>query len=468
MGLTRLSSEVMKSLLIVTILYLLNLPQLLAQNNQLRGWKAGVAKVVITPQQPLWMAGYAMRNKPSEGIIHDLKAKAIYLEDSCGEKALLVTADILGFSKVVSDRIRDTLKSKMGLSKAQILLNSSHTHSGPVLSEALTTIYPMNSDQLKNVEHYTEWLIKQIVNLAIEAKLNIEPVKLYSKNGVVRFQVNRRNNQESSLLKLSELKGPNDFAVPVIKIADAKGVIKAIVFGYACHPTVLNGYQWSGDYPGFAQIELEKIYPGTLALFMQGAGADQNPMPRKTLSLAMQYGKELAVAVERVINENMDELEPKLATCYTEIDLPFQKLYSIKQLEKTTKSTVFYENKWAYQMLDKINKKESISTLYPYPLQAWRLGNQLLISLGGEVLIDYSIQFKRIFGESVFVLGYSNDVMGYIPSELVLHEGGYEGYSSFMVYDLPAPWKSGIEKRIIDGMILLERNLVFNSSNTSK
>ena len=120
MGLTRLSSEVMKSLLIVTILYLLNLPQLLAQNNQLRGWKAGVAKVVITPQQPLWMAGYAMRNKPSEGIIHDLKAKAIYLEDSCGEKALLVTADILGFSKVVSDRIRDTLKSKMGLSTARI------------------------------------------------------------------------------------------------------------------------------------------------------------------------------------------------------------------------------------------------------------------------------------------------------------------------------------------------------------
>lgn len=287
MGLTRLSSEVMKSLLIVTILYLLNLPQLLAQNNQLRGWKAGVSKVVITLQQRLWMAGYAMRNKPSEGIIHDLKAKAIYLEDSCGEKALLVTTDILGFSKVVSDRIRDTLKSKMGLSKAQILLNSSHTHSGPVLSEALTTIYPMNSDQLKNVEHYTEWLIRQIVNLAIEAKLNIEPVKLYSKNGVVRFQVNRRNNQESSLLKLSELKGPNDFAVPVIKIADVKGVIKAIVFGYACHPTVLIEYQWSGDYPGFAQIELEKIYPGTLAMFMQGA--DQNPMPRKTLWLAMQY-----------------------------------------------------------------------------------------------------------------------------------------------------------------------------------
>ena len=69
-------------------------------------------------------------------------------------------------------------------------------------------------------------------------------------------------------------------------------------FGYACHPTVLDGYEWSGDYPGFAQIELEKSYPGTVAMFFQGTGADMNPLPRRTVPLAQQYGEELAAAVQ--------------------------------------------------------------------------------------------------------------------------------------------------------------------------
>ena len=45
----------------------------------LKTWKAGLAKVVITPEKPIWMSGYASRNKPSEGKIHDLYAKALAL-----------------------------------------------------------------------------------------------------------------------------------------------------------------------------------------------------------------------------------------------------------------------------------------------------------------------------------------------------------------------------------------------------
>ena len=73
----------------------------------------------------------------------------------------------------------------------------------------------------------------------------------------------------------------------------------------------MGNYKWSGDYAGFAQIELEKLYPGSVALFYQGAGADQNPLPRRTPELAIQYGKELAVAVERVISENLNYLKIK-------------------------------------------------------------------------------------------------------------------------------------------------------------
>jgi hypothetical protein len=78
------------------------------------------------------------------------------------------------------------------------------------------------------------------------------------------------------------LKGPFDHDVPVLKVSAGKKV-RAIVFGYACHATVLSFYQWSGDYPAFAQIELGKAHAGTMALFWAGCGADQNPLPRRTV-----------------------------------------------------------------------------------------------------------------------------------------------------------------------------------------
>ena len=432
------------------------------------GWKAGVATMVITPKDPLWMGGYAVRDKPADGKLHDLWAKALFLEDASGNKALLITADLVAFSKVVSDRIRDGLQSKMGLSRAQIILNSSHTHSGPVLSEALTDIYPMDDSQKQQVEQYTDWLAGQIVALGQKAQKDAEAVTIYSQNGVVRFQVNRRHNVEKNVTAQTALSGPNDFAVPVLKITDKKGKIKALAFGYACHPTVLGLYQWSGDYAGFAQIELEKKYRGATALFFQGAGADMNPMPRHTVALAQQFGQELAAAVVRVLNEEMKALDPELATAYSEIDLELNPAFSkdelerLKSMEKTEKGYLAYKSKWAERMLRELDRHGKLPASYPYPVQVWRIGDQLLTALGGEVLVSYSIQLKRILGSELFVLGYSNDVMTYIPSEDEIRRGGYEVESAPMVYGMPSTWKTGIEEKII-GEVLKQVQVIRSS-----
>ncbi|MEO8766053.1 MAG: neutral/alkaline non-lysosomal ceramidase N-terminal domain-containing protein, partial [Ginsengibacter sp.] len=250
---------------------------------EITGWKAGVARVVITPEHSMWMAGYASRDHPSVGKIHDLWAKALAVEDANGKRCILITTDLCAIPKNLSDRIRNQLKINNNLSREQIIINCSHTHSGPVLENSLTNIYPLNETQLKKIKKYTEELEKKIVALAASAFKSLEPVEVFSENGVARFQVNRRNNNEPSLLFQEELKGPNDYAVPVIKVTNRSGNIIAIAFGYACHNTVLNGYDWSGDYAGFAQIELEKMYPGAAALFFQGAGGDQNPLPRRTV-----------------------------------------------------------------------------------------------------------------------------------------------------------------------------------------
>ena len=412
-------------------------------------WKAGVARTVITPKETLWMAGYAVRDHPAVGTLNALMAQALVLEDQNGQRVVMISTDLVGVPQKISEHIKARLQEKFNLTKAQVLLNSSHTHSGPVLEDALIDIYPLDDSQLAKITQYSRWLETRIVELVGQAMRNLGPASLASGNGVTRFQVNRRNNNAALLTQLTELKGPNDYAVPVIRVLDAKGKVKAIAFAYACHPTTLDGYEWSGDYVSYAQMELEKAYPGAIALFFQGAGADQNPLPRRSVALARQYGRELSAAVQRVLEEEMRPLETRVATAYEEIDLALAEPPTDEKLNEMAQSSVVYYQRWAKRMLALKEKGEPFARSSPYPIQVWSLGDQPIVALGGELLIEYAIKIKQMYGERTFVFGYSNFVMGYIPSATVLREGGYEGETSQMVYGQPAPWHSSIETTIL-------------------
>lgn len=432
------------------IILIFNAASVAGQQTVAKGWRAGVARVIITPEEPIWMAGYASREHPSEGTLVDLWAKALALEDANGKKVILITTDLLGIPAKMSARIRNQIAVKNGLTRSQIILSSSHTHTGPVLMDALFDIYPVDEKQLEAIRKYSNGLEKKIIDLSGEAIRSLVPVQIFSQNGITRFQVNRRNNKEATLNLQTELKGPNDYSVPVLKVTDLSGNMIAVAFGYACHATVLSSYQFSGDYPGFAQIEVEKSHPGVTAMFFQGAGADQNPLPRRTVPLAKQYGKELAAAVDRVLEEDMKKLEPAISTAYSEIDLAFSTPPSKEALMKIEKETEGYQHRWAVSQLETLRKNGSLLKSYPYPVQIWKLGDQSVMTMGGEVVIEYSIELKKIFGPDIFFIGYVNDDMAYIPSETILEEGGYEGESSQMVYGLPSKWESGIQNKILD------------------
>ncbi len=419
----------------------------LQQNNT--DWKAGTARVKITPEESMWMAGYAFRDHPSEGKLTDLWAKALVLEDAAGKRAVMISTDLVAIRKVISEPLRDRLEKQFGLTRAQVLINASHTHSGPETQSA-PHIFSLDKKELLKIDKYAKKLEDQLVNLVGEALKNLQAAKIYTENGVSRFQVNRRNNNENTLVQQTELKGPNDFAVPVIKVVNAQGRIMAIAFGYACHNTVLNTYDWSGDYAGFAQMKLEKQYPGATALFFQGAGADQNPLPRRSVALAQQYGETLASSVDRVLKEEMRPLASNLVVTYSEIDLKFEKpsptADELKLIMSEASETPAYLKANAKVLLAKLEKGETLMTSYPYPVQVWKLGDQALIALGGEVVVGYSNELKRIYGQNIFVFGYSNDVMAYIPTATILKEGGYEGTRSPI---FTTPWASDIEKVII-------------------
>jgi hypothetical protein len=169
----------------------------IAEKANNKGWKAGVSSVVITPKQPMWMAGYANRDRPSEGKLVDLWAKALALEDENGKQLVIVTADLVGIPKELSNHIRDQMESKFRLTRSQVIINTSHTHTGRLLTNALTDIYPVNADQQQKIDQHTMQLGGQIILLVGKAIASLQQADVYSGNGVTRFQVNRRNNVEA-------------------------------------------------------------------------------------------------------------------------------------------------------------------------------------------------------------------------------------------------------------------------------
>jgi hypothetical protein len=434
---------------------ILSINPVLAQVENYTGWKAGVAKVNITPKEPVWMGGYAFRDHPAEGKITDIWAKALALEDANGKKAVIVTMDLHTISKEVSDPIRQKLSEKLHLSKSQIILNASHTHTGPLFKLDNLSVYRLYKDpvETEKTKRYVRETEAKIINLVVEAFGKMKIVRLYSGNGITRFQVNRHTNVESALKGTTELNGPNDYAVPVIKVTDDNDKIMAVLFGYACHNTTLSVYKWSGDYAGFAQIELEKKFPGATALFFQGAGGDQNPLPRGTISKAKQYGKELAAAVNAVIEGEMKPLNNQLSVTYSEINLPFAKRPPTKEElvqiinDSSARAYPFYLKQSADRFIHILEKGGSIMSSYPwYPVQVWNIGGQAIFTFGGELTVGYTVDLKRIFGSDIFVFGYSNDVMSYIPTAKMLDDGGYE---TIMSPVFTTPYSFTIENLIV-------------------
>ena len=127
----------------------------------------------------------------------------------------------------------------------------------------------------------------------------MQPATLAFEQGYAGFAVNRRR------VGHREYPGPVDQDVPVLAVKNEAGRIIAILFGYACHNTVMGDYTVHGDYAGYTQHYLEERYPGAVALFVQGGGADSNPLPRRKPEHLERYGATLADAVEEVIQGKM-------------------------------------------------------------------------------------------------------------------------------------------------------------------
>lgn len=410
------------------------------------GWKAGVAAVDITPSESIWLAGYASRTQPSESVRQKIYAKALALRDDANTTSVIVTLDLVGIRREMAEAVATRIQKQHGIPRSAILFNASHTHSAPIIGDTASYAYQMG-DRLNQynqvIERYKKKLADDIFNAASQAITGLAPATLQFEQGFAGFAVNRRR------VGHRDYPGPVDHDVPVLAVKDSSGTVKGILFGYACHNTVMGDNTIHGDYAGYAQHDLQAKFPGAIALFVQGAGADSNPLPRRKPEHLERYGATLADAVEEVIKARMRPVNGSLKIAMEVPDVRFES-HTKAEFEEQKRNGSDLLKRHATQQLAQFEKTGKFLENYPYPVQAWRVGDGFtMIAMAGEVVVDYALRFKKAFGwNNTWIAGYSNDVFGYIPSVRVLKEGGYEGGDAFHFSSFPGHFAPDVEDRI--------------------
>ena len=396
-------------------------------------YRVGLARACITPEESLWLAGYRSRKKPSQGVLDDLYVHALAFEDAGGRRALLLAVDLCVLRTATVNRLCRKITERTGLTREQVLVNLSHTHSGPAV-DLLDMGYPLSPEGRKKLEAYTHKVTARMVELAQAALEDLAPAELAFGTGTATFFENRRRlNDEGRYVGM----GPNpqnhtDREVPVLRISNPDGKVRALVFGAACHNVTLGGnsYKVSGDYSGAARAYLESQLPGVQTVFVTGCGADANPAPRSTAdeeAWVARHGESLGAEVLKVLSGPMRPITGPLKTALAFVDLPLSAPPSRSELEELRKGPN-WKSHVAKLMLAAQDRGATIPTTYSAPIAVWHWGDCLtLVGLPEETVSEYVPLLKRALGTAdLWTAGYCNDVSGYLPTAKILGEGGYE------------------------------------------
>ena len=426
-------------------------------------WKVAAAREKITPDTMMWMAGYAGRTKPADGVTLDLYAKAVVIEDKKQARIAIITLDLIGVPKSMREDLAASLEKQHGIKPASLLINASHTHSGPELRTSRTDVTDEPARRAEEAEAYTTKLEAKLTAMIGDCIARLQPAHLHYSFARCGFAMNRRTPSPDgkSFSNHPYPQGPVDHQVPVLRATDAAGKELALAFGYSCHCTTLGLQQFNGDYAGYAQRTIESAHPGAVAIFVNGCSGDQNPYPRGKVEMAETHGRSLASAVDAALATNLQPLTGTVRSALEEVPLAYSTTPSAEELAQRQQSTNQLDAAHAGRLLGVLRSRGSLAKEYPYPVQVLRLGDQLtMVTLGGEVVVDYSLRLKReIEDANVWVAGYSNDVMTYIPSLRVLKEGGYEAGDAMKWGTHPAPWSEQVEEHIVGTVHRLRKGL---------
>ncbi len=411
-------------------------------------WRIGLGRADITPREPVLLSGYGSRDKPFERVDIPLSAKCMAIEDAHGSLAILITLDMECMYPHTAQPLWERLEGETGLVREQMLICYSHSHSAPFLSlNPETTAYGSTPETAKKTVAHTRWLFDQIVSAVKQAMSDRQPARLFWGTAVAPFVMNRRAFSGTDVKIGVNPRGYVDRSVPVLRVDSLAGRSRAVVLGCACHNATVGGKSFavSGDFAGHAQRYVETEHPGVQAMFVTGCGADANPYPRGTLELARLHGRTLGEAVGDFMRPTESTKEPggatsgvrasdmkmvsgPLVTVYDRISLPLRVVPSVKEMEAERDGDDYWHAYHAKLMLTRLETGKPVPSEYECPLSLWQFGRDLtLVGFPSEVVAGYVPLVETAIGrDGLWVAAYSNVMFGYLPTQKVIAEGGYE------------------------------------------
>lgn len=421
-------------------------------------YSVGIYKTDITPPVGIQLAGFAGRKEKSTGIYHDLRAVAVAIDDGVSP-VIIVGADLLGFYDK-TDRLRERIFEITGVPTERIILNGSHTHCGPAIRyQDMLRFGPLDHDYLDEMVRNIAHAVQQAWNTRVPARLHIGV-------GQCNFATCRRKPDPDNPAKvlrtmLPYREGVADHEAPVITVASPDGELRAVIYSYACHPTSRGGLLIGADYPGYAHDYIEQQFPGVTACFLQGCGADQKPEPpdpnadvfgSRTIEEVRALGDELGGAVCGAISEGaLQTVTGPVTASQISLDLETEPL-DRQMVKAGLDSEDFLVREWAEYHTARIQAALPEVRTVPFNLQTVRFGSSLaIVTLAAEATVEYGLYFKRELRKhfaDVLVLGYTNNIVGYIPVKRQIPEGGYCVLSANQIHKRTGPYVADTEDRI--------------------
>ena len=404
--------------------------------------RAGFASRDITPRvgHPNSLGG---RQHPVTEIWEPLRVDVFVLDDGHARTAW-AGFDLCGLLEEPHRWIREAMGAAAGVDPELVVANSSHTHSAPYLTSALDRLLrPLG---LENSEPaYVEAVVAAAGEATREAVERLEPVGAVrvGHGGVVRVAANRRPRldgvtvhrhgrpEEAELRDAPE--GLIDPDVHVVAFDRPNGSAIGTVASYSCHTTAAGGdyHGWlTPDFAGPARTLVERE-TGAPMVFLQGCGgnvgtgkwiagtpAEDVAAMGERLATGIREGLAWAVAVE---------IGP-LVTAARRVDLPYDGVSDIAALEAAFGAAAATGDiSKAHEAGDRLVFARLLASGWRPRVVAARLGDLALVSLPGEVFVDFGL---RIRGDSpiaeTIVTAYDDNSLQYVPTEAAFPESGYE------------------------------------------
>ena len=413
--------------------------------NSIKWPKIGVGKIDITPDYPIRLSGYGVRETETTKVVQPIWARCLVIIPPNQQPFILLCVENCGIPEHITETVAQRLKVEENIPRHHFTLSVTHTHSAPFVSGALETLFGQSipTDHQARIDRYTAELTDKLVFVVQSALSKVEIGQLSWGLSSVNFARNRRDEG-----------GPVDHDLPVILASRKNGEPLAIWCSYACHTTTVSFNTINGDWAGYAMSELEADYPTATAFVSIGCAGDANPYPRGEYEHAKLHGHSIAEEVSRLMNAKLKPLDlDSLRGKINWIKLPFDKIPTRAEWKKRVKEggAVGYH---AEVQLAKIDSGQTLPSHLSYAVQVWQFGRDLsIVFLAGEVVVDFAVRLKNELGkDTLWINAYCNDLPAYIPSVRILKEGGYEGKTAMIYFNRPTYFKPDVEELVVSAV----------------